>query len=213
MLTMPAMPVFSYFSDPVLRHRQGQGFVWSISGITVTHLTLFRFLGACCKGSVGFTCHNDDMCHTGGSFWLLFPPKVRERVEEIELSWFPEESSFDPIHSVFAVRKSAQVDWTCLCSLDTCFSCLWGPGEVIELSEGHKTVLRRHPLHGMFQLQIVFTSPHAVCFAVDWLRLNDEAGVRLFRAHGALSSASDAMGGDSHDNGPNPYPDDEYGDD
>lgn len=53
MLTVCTPPVLSYYSDLVHRHQQGQSLVSSIAVVKFTGLTVFRFLGSCCDGTVG----------------------------------------------------------------------------------------------------------------------------------------------------------------
>lgn len=76
MLTVLTPPVFSYYSDLVLRQQPGQGLVGSDAVIEVTVLTVFRFLCDCRDGTVGFTCHDEHMVLTGGVFWGLMPPRL-----------------------------------------------------------------------------------------------------------------------------------------
>lgn len=100
MLTVPTAPKFLYYSDLVINQR-GEGFVWSISVIVFTFLTVFWFLGGCRNGIFWLTCHNDRMCRIGQDVLVPLAPKLREHVDEIGLYWLLEGSSFDPIRLFF----------------------------------------------------------------------------------------------------------------
>lgn len=122
-LTLPAPPVVSYFSDLYIRHQPGQDLVWSIAVVYFTILTGFQFLGACCDGTVGFTCHDGYIGRNGQAALGPLAPKAREPVNETGPPWFLQGSSLGPVHSVVALARYAQqTDWTGLCAFDT-----WSP--------------------------------------------------------------------------------------
>lgn len=119
MLTVPMLTVLSNYSDLVLCHELWQSLVWSICRILSTVLTVFQILGACRDGSVSFTCHDDRMYHNGQGLLVPLAPKVRERINKVELPWSLDGSSFDPFPSVVAVARLTEVEWTFLGSFDT----------------------------------------------------------------------------------------------
>lgn len=121
MLTLPSSPVLSYYSDLVLPLQPRQSLAWSISVIQFTVLSVSCFLGTCCVGTGRLTCQDDDICLNGQGVLVPHASIVSERVYEIWLSWFFVRPSFDPVFSIVAVVRCAEIDWTGLRSLDTLF--------------------------------------------------------------------------------------------
>lgn len=69
MLTAPAPPELSYYSDQLVGHQPGKGLVWR--SVVVIILTVFPFLDACRKGTVGFPFYDDRMYRNSKVLWCL----------------------------------------------------------------------------------------------------------------------------------------------
>lgn len=146
MLTVLNPTVFSYYPDLALPPQSGQGFVWSLKINQFTVVTVFIFFGACCDGTVGFTCHGYRIYRSRQGALELLAHKAPECVDDIGLSSFLKWSFFDPALWGVIVARSTEGDWMGLKLLNTWFPHRWQAGEVLDLPEGHNTVLRKPAL-------------------------------------------------------------------
>lgn len=145
-LTVPTPPVFSYYYDPGFRYQPEQGLVWIIRLIELTSSTVFTFVGACRDETVVFTSHDNRTGRNRQGVLVSHLPTVCKCVYDKGLSWFSEGFFFDPVHSIFAVVRSAEVNWTGLCLLDKWFPYILETGEESDLPERHTAVMRKRPL-------------------------------------------------------------------
>lgn len=187
----------------------------SIRDIYFTVLTVFRFLRFLGRFMI-VTFRSLLMMTAFIVVGILVPlaTKVRQRCDEITLSWFLEGSSFNPACLVISVTRSTEVNWTALAPLDTGFHISGRLGRYwpcLHIVQRRCVSVPLTPCP-----HIAKTVPTLVfCFAVDCLRLHptEDACAKTLRSVGIPGSASGAVARDLRQYKIAPYPDDENDDD
>lgn len=132
-------------------------------------LSVFWILGACRDGTFGFPCHDYLRYCNEQDFLVHLATELCQGVNEIGFPWFLKESSLDTVHSVSAITRSAEVNWTRFTQLDVYFPYLCETCNVFHLGKGRITLPRKRQPHSNIPLTRRTSPARAFLFAVDRL--------------------------------------------